>query len=1146
MKMQTTTTALGGGLGAYPDEFRRWVARRAMSTSEPIINVRPMRTSSENVTQWEASATTTFAGPDRQDPDVAEAIRLGYDVVRRDAIGETKRKELGDQIFVLRMRHAPGGGSRKKQIGVALHVGQTLFIYLLASARASNLDGITEDRRGNAATEIIATTVREVAAVGLTRDKGHRTHVRAREHARIIRDEQHGADLKATFVKYRVMAHLPQTIDMTRASEARAFSFGSLMSSETAEAAVLGMSRADVVIQANGGYNGGIRQVPFTHGALVRREVDTATGTVVVTSDRHRLAPVEDIEAARLNLRRLVDEVLKDRWAGTRDMPATNWVTVGNLMAEMGMHSRKPAHLVEGRTVPLSTLSEAERGRIARRLFSPKWVSGWRNGYFEKLVVPKTAMELDLSNLKDVTEELTDDGRLAYRCRILMPVPEGGWGVTAEEWDEVLVRRNPHADRQRVYTGDVLPLASMPEWDDATDGSPATVQYDLATGTGRYPLRSRPICEATRLDGTRRGWEDCTVTRVGSARADELHQDVGAKIGDALLSLEGPAAPVLLTPVLPHGTGRSTVDPVDRDSRRVDLEASLEDAEDTRAGAVDERNKAMGRHRREKTAKTAKDLEYAQADLARALEAVQKAADALAAFDAEAVDTQPLAGDKAETVVVGVDTAKPEYIAAALEKCAGSAPGWLQEALQLLVTKFRMEPYQEVGSPRMLRWSADLNLHVVDSDGDLERVTIPITGAVRDHTHARNGTAMSHGPEAWAWAFFYLGEDMTTIGERSGIDGSGKKNSYLYRGLSDWLTQGATPTVPNVHMRTAALDCMAPETRRVLWFGVTADASALTGLDAGFVEHIIATYASTLPNPRWSWCKDTHTLARDAAAILLERGGSMPFHELAEALNVAPDKVRNLAKENGKAIKGATAAKPAAVAIPPFTKNWTRGGTWIPAHEREISLRPCPHHNCPERLRGGTPYASHVLAVPETEAGFGVLCPHCRRLPVPALSHVRFPPSYLRPWRGRYGHGSHAGARAHSSSHIDPTRRDAGPGIPLPDTGTVPRPETCVTKPGNYAAKRLKKEPMGGARLLPLSLTAEDQSEVAAEVSRLGGQLAVKNTKSVRYVVVTDRRAAVHLDAAKQAAAKGLDVMTLPEFRARARANWYAPAAGAS
>ena len=1123
--------ARSASAGAWPEELRSWLKRRA--ESHVIDHVRPMRTSSDNVTKWQASATTTFAASDRRDPDVRAALdEVGFDVVRRDPIGESKRRELGDQVFVLQMRHAPGGRG-KRQLGVAVHIGRTIFIHLLASARANNLDAETDDRRGNAATEIIATVVRVVAEAGRRRDPGHRPHVYAREHARIVRDEQHGADLKATFVQCRVIAHTPHTTDMTRPSDAQSFSFGSMLSAASAEANVLGMSRADVVIQANGGYNSGIRQVPFTHGPLVRHEVDIATGMSVTTSDKHRLAPVADVEEARRQLRCLVDKILEDRWDGARDRGVTDWEAVGELMAELGMHSRMPAHLKDGRQVPLSTLTPAGRGRAARTLFGTQWISGWRDGYYEKLVIPKTAMDLDLTNLEHVTEELTRDGRVAYRCRIAMPLPDDGWGITSEEWDEVLRRRSPNAGETRVYTGDVLPLAGLPEWTDA-DGGEATRQYDVTTKSSRYVLVSRPIAEAHRMDGTRRGWEDCTVSREAGVRAAEIHHDLGRRIGDALVSLEALTAPVLLTPLrraepaAPAATtGRSLAD----------IEAELDEAQNQRRGAADARNTAKGIHEKEQTEDSADELADAEEDLERAKTRIRSLRDELRRHDAEKATTPARATEtERDPVEVGVETARPEFIAAALEKCRGSAPGWLQEAVHLLLSDFRLEPYSQPGARRMVRWTATLNLHTVDADGGRELVTMPLAGEVRDHTNARGGSAIAHGPESWAWSFFYRGEDFAAIAERAAIDGSGKKNSYLYRGLSEWLTLGTPTPVPNVHMRTAALDCPIPETRRVLWRSVTQDASALTGIDPRFVEHIRHTYASTLTAPRWSWCKDTHTLARAAATIMLGRGGSAPIYELAQELNVAPDKLLSLARENGKPTKGRDAAKQAPVAVAPFTKNWQRGGVWTPADQRELSLRPCPHPDCPERLRGGTPYASHILIVPETETGHGALCPTCCRLPVPSLASVRFPSNYLRPWRGRFGYGSHAGARDYAGSHIDPNRLDRGAADPLPDTGTLPRPETMVTKSGNYAAKRLRREPMAGARLLPLGLAEDDRDTVCAEVTRLGGQIAAKVTRTLAYVVVSDIPATS--DVARRAALLGAEVLTLAQFEARAKTDW--------
>lgn len=211
-------------------DLMAWVSRRCAAeydtSGRVIAAARLARTSTSTVTMWQASATTTFAAADRRDPDVAAALSLGFDVVRRDAIGDTRRKELGADVLVLREYHAPGGQSRK-QIGVVLRVGQSFFIYLLSSARESNLWAETSDRQGNAVTEIISMVIREMTRFGRQKEPGYRPHLYAREHARVVRDERHGADLKRTLVDCRTVAHIPHTMDLAEPAAAQAFSFGS-------------------------------------------------------------------------------------------------------------------------------------------------------------------------------------------------------------------------------------------------------------------------------------------------------------------------------------------------------------------------------------------------------------------------------------------------------------------------------------------------------------------------------------------------------------------------------------------------------------------------------------------------------------------------------------------------------------------------------------------------------------------------------------------------------------------------------------------------------------------------------------------------------------------------------------------------------
>ena len=79
---------------------------------------------------------------------------------------------------------------------------------------------------------------------------------------------------------------------------------------------------------------------------------------------------------------------------------------------------------------------------------------------------------------------------------------------------------------------------------------------------------------------------------------------------------------------------------------------------------------------------------------------------------------------------------------------------------------------------------------------------------------------------------------------------------------------------------------------------------------------------------------------------------------------------------------------------------------------------------------------------------------------------------------------------------------------------------------------------MAGRGLLPYDLTAEELGAVSAEVERLGGRVAAKVTKSVAYVVVPDRRAASRSDISAKAARVGAEILTLAQFKARAKGNW--------
>ncbi|GAA3565790.1 hypothetical protein GCM10022197_22070 [Microlunatus spumicola] len=1019
--------------GSYAAAFQAWLRRRCSIQAEgdgsPIDKMRPIRTSSETVTLWLASARTSFAAADHKDPDVAQAFALGFDVVRSDAIGVTTRADLGDSVFEVRMHHAPGGiGARR--LGVVLHIGNTFFVYLLSSARANNLHAESEDRRGNAATEILSGVVRAMYNFG-KKDPGYRPHVHCREHDRIVRDERHGADLKATFVSCRVIAHTPHTTDLTQPASAQSFSFGSMLSSGSAEAAIRGMNRSEIVLQAGGGYYEPIWTVPFTHGPRVLIERDTRTGVEVTTTDKHLLAVTDDEAAARALLRRLVDKILEPREGEHRGQEFADWAGVGDVMAECGLPSRLPEHLKKN--ILLRDLPSASRAGAARTLFSSRWISGWQHGHFEKLVPIKIAMELDLTDL-GVEETLTPDGRPAYRCQITMPLPEGGWGITDEEWQRVLDRRYPLSDKPRRYSGMVMPFAGLAAWTDQT----ASQQCMVATKMPLYSVRSRSLAEAVHGDGRPRGWSGSETKQLAVVRAGDLHADVARAMREALLGLDAEVQPAVLAPRTSQSSdvAQAAAAEVSLGALRAELAEQVERAADQVDGAIDERNEVKGRHAKENSVESAALLQEAERALARARVRLANLEAALVAAEGPTSASPPIPVDE----LADVQTATAEFVAAALEKCVASAPGWLQEACRQLLHDLQLVPCRLPGSRPRVAWSASLVLNVVGEEP--RQVTLPISGQILDRTNTRAGQPVSSGPEIWSWAYFYQGRSYAEIGAAEAIDGSGKKNSYLHKGMTTWLT----PAVPEPDLRAAALDCPVPATRRALYSAVTGDGTVLAGINEGFAAHIVATYAGKAQRRRWGWCGDTHQLARHAAQFLVAAGGTAPVHEIAQALGAPAELLVPLARVNGTSTRGGRAAHPAPAAISPFTKSWSRGPRWLSADERTLSLRPCRHDDCPERLRGETPFASHVLAVPETEAGFGVLCPHCRRLPVLELRRVYFPTDYLRPWSGRFGQGSHDGARRQAGTHLDVVFLDPGPSAPLPETGAAPRPEAPANR----------------------------------------------------------------------------------------------------
>jgi hypothetical protein len=822
--------------GAGVRQFIQWLRSRAELAADagyPIDNIRCIRTSSSNIEQWRQSATTSFAALELlNDSDVILAQSYGMELVQRDAVGDAKRAELGDAVFELMMCHAPGGVGVRR-IGVVLHVKRTLFVYLLTSARADNLQAETDDRRGNAATEILSAVVRQAYAVGRLHDPAYRPRVHAREHDRIIRDERHGTALKETFTSCKVIAFIPNKVDLCDPGEASQFSFGTLLSSVAVEGLVRGMNRAEVVLQYNGGFYSSIAQAPFTHEAARTLEVDPRTGVTYASTNKHRLAVAADVEAARALLRTLVDGLSEDRVDHRgikKKLP--DWAKVAALPQVLALPSRLPYDLKRGITLGQKPLT----GRIKslKSLINRRWIEGWRTGWFTVDVPIKVELKLDLG---DEVQIVTKGEKRYYRLKVAMPLPEGGWGITDEEWGEVLRRRYPEKDR--TPTTDCHPLAGT-GWDDDT----ADREYRLAT-RNRYVLQSRQLSATGTERGDRVGWQEGPKPRhEATITSHVLHTSVADVAREALMGLDAPLAPVVLQHAAPvRQEERLAFDA----TTRKDLLEAVEDAQDLEAVATSDQQEARAKLKKaERTgdptavSEARRKLGIADKALARAEEKVRTAQQELDDYDAHAPATAAVPAEE----LVDLLTATPEFVVAALEKCPSVGPVWLHTACSTLFTDWRFRVVQSAGSRDRVAWECVMLLEVEGSD---DTVRLPLSGEV-DSSSNLNGSAAATTVEDWAWRFFYRGESFAEVGAAAGIDGSGKKNSWLYKSLSDWLK----PAVPDLTLRTAALHCPIPTVRRILWAMITGDVAALAGLDDGFIAHIEVVYGSPAWLPKWS------------------------------------------------------------------------------------------------------------------------------------------------------------------------------------------------------------------------------------------------------------------------------------------------------
>lgn len=203
-------------------------------------------------------------------------------------------------------------------------------------------------------------------------------------------------------------------------------------------------------------------------------------------------------------------------------------------------------------------------------------------------------------------------------------------------------------------------------------------------------------------------------------------------------------------------------------------------------------------------------------------------------------------------------------------------------------------------------------------------------------------------------------------------------------------------------LRSALVDCPAPEARRVIWAHLTEKTEPLEGIDPAYAQLIRTTYL--VDDAVWttSWAGSTHDLERRAVtytAAATDPEAGVRNVDLITALGLNPDVAQDRARvarlstwtpSQGRAPDFA----PVLERVPyrdrqgRMTTEWTR---WTAPADTRVRLRWCD--TCEERT------ATHILRVPEVPQG--VLCPTCRHMPTDRRSE--FPASYFRNWSGPRG-----------------------------------------------------------------------------------------------------------------------------------------------
>ena len=911
------------GEGNAVEELLGWLAQHKFE------RIHVVRTSDTSKANFDAMRRMSLG--DRDDDAVVWAYELGMDVVM--SWGEPLRSLLG--VFTVRRRHVPGGtGTALVGFLIPSPDGKTLFAFVLNSAATANvisLDGRPENDR-NAFTELLCLLVNEQRPAQLLTPLL----------TRLIRDMRWAGQV-ASALRRAGTRLIVNGVEQKLKKQNDEFVFSVLSGFATKERRDINERLGGIEggIRHDGQWYGGEQMLPFTWRFAGEERVDPLTGEYRrVVPDKHLL---ECAPRAVDRLRILVDAALEQ---------ANSLADIATVLGKAGVTSRAPKY--HNQMVTLDRLRQP--ASAARSLLQIEWINAWRHGTYDVVTVVKE----DALDVLPTDAEVTcgADGRYYLESSVSMPAPVGGWGITDEEWDRLLLLRlrdTPQGIARRSPKDLLRPLCSLVQYEDGAR------QWRLATfhSGDSYEVLSRPLSAAFN-DGNPVGWDHTTAAHVRHAMLPTslTHAALGSAIREALERIEAGDVSVLL-----RSPSQQSVDPV-----------AVAEAEERRQRA----GKALAAKQRVLELNVDPDLSDMFEDEVRAAERALREA----TIHLERLRRAERPAEGAASGVIHAAMTVEVVAAGLLRGDARLHPAFNQALFALFRGSARLRSAQHGSS-----WTFEATLHLPMRDG--REALVPITTAPIRGNANRNRRATSErtrtapaseqtSTDTLARLFFLEGMALDAIARARGLaDDSGGSNSWVYKAIAAWLVEHQVPRAA----ASAALDIPILATRSALYRGLTIGPG-----DDAFAQHVHRTY--TTPGQvgqLWgdaAW-QDSRAVF-DVLRTLPHGRGLVP--SVAAAANLDDARVGEFITEGRPTRrKGAEGSRRPALFH-------TEPASAIAVAQRLIVLLACTH--CHDDGESAWLVPTLCAEVPD-----GMLCERCRRQPGDAA--VTFPEAYLLRWGSR-------------------------------------------------------------------------------------------------------------------------------------------------